>query len=282
MAGIELDLLPPLSVVKQLTPEQIQEEMRKVGSLDQVTPSDPAGRVIIAGSYRETLLRQEADEQVRAVMLATAKGSDLDHIGVTYYRDVNGDPVLRLVGEGDEEYRYRLHDSPEGLSTAGPTGAYEFHSRSAHHSIKQALCTSPEPVVIRMYLLGREGDGVVPAAICQLVGVYLWPRRPLTDKVEVVSAEIIPYQVKAKLWQEKNPDSDSVTQQAVENLRAYVGLQHKLKGRVSLSAVLAVLRVSGVEEVELEGWQDVICKENQAPYCESVEVEFAGWIDDRE
>ncbi|MGL4755189.1 MAG: baseplate assembly protein [Aeromonadaceae bacterium] len=282
MAGIDLDLLPAPSAIKQLTHEEIQEEMRKVANLDSVSPSDPAGRVLLAGSYRENLLRQEADEQVRAVLLATSRGSDLDHLGVTYYRDVDGNPVKRLSGETDNEYRYRLHDSPEGLSTAGPKGSYEFHSRSAHRDVKQALCTSPEDVCIEMIILSKVGDGTAQRALCDLVEVYLWPRRPMTDKVTAVSAEILRYRVKAKLWQAKNPDSEAVTKQANENLRAYVDLQHKLKGRVSMSALHAVLRVSGVEEVELEGWSDVICTEKQAPFCEGLEIEFAGWIDDRE
>ncbi|MGL4506421.1 MAG: hypothetical protein ACRCUF_11865, partial [Aeromonas sobria] len=88
--------------------------MALIGKLGQLNPADPAYRVLLSGSYRETLMRQEADEQVRAVMLATAVGGDLDHIGMTYYRDVHGLPVHRLSGEGDPEYRYRLHTSPGG------------------------------------------------------------------------------------------------------------------------------------------------------------------------
>lgn len=279
MAGIDLGLLPPLSVVKQITHEEIQTDMAKVGRLSQVGPSDPAFRVMLSGAYRETLLRQECDEQVRAVMLATAKGGDLDHIGFTYYRDVNGQPVVRLEGEENEAYRHRLHDSPGGLSTAGPDSSYEFHSRSAHPNIKQALCTSPAPVRIRMYVLGHDGMGVVPEAQCKLVDAYLWTRRPMTDQVDVVSAEVIQYQVKATIYQVKNSDPDGVTAAAIENLTRYTKQQHRLKGRVTLSALHAVLMVSGVEEVTLEGWKDVNCGQHQAPYCTEVDVVFGGWSD---
>ncbi|MGL4508247.1 MAG: baseplate assembly protein [Aeromonas sobria] len=277
MAGIDLGLLPELSAVKQITHEDIQKEMTKVGKLDELTPSDPAFRVILSGSYRESLLRQEADEQVRSVVLATAHGSDLDNIGVTYYRHVDGTPVTRLEGESDEDYRLRLHDSPGGLSTAGPVDAYEFHSRSAHPNIKQALCTSPRPVEIIMYLLGREGDGVVSAAQCRLVESYLWNRRPVTDKVTAISAVITNYTVTATIMQVKNPDPDSIMERARVSLDSYLKLQHRLKGKITLSSLHAVMMVAGVDEVQLTGWKDVVCAQHQAPYCTKVTLTFGGW-----
>lgn len=279
MAGIDLELLPPLSVVKQMTHEDIQAEMVQVGQLDGVNPSDAAFRPILAGSYRETLVRQDADEQCRALSLATAMDGDLDHIGITYYRQVDGTPVVRLEGEGNEEYRRRLHDSPGGLSTAGPTAAYEFHSRSAHPNIKEALCTSPRAVHLTIYLLGHEGNGTVSPAQCRLVEGYLWHRRPLTDEVEAVSAQIIEYQVKATIYQVKNSNPDAVTAASLAAGRRYVDQQHRLKGKVTTSSLHAALQVAGVEEVVLTGWSDIRCGNHQAPYCVKLTVDFGGWGD---
>ncbi|APU01166.1 baseplate assembly protein J [Aeromonas phage 32] len=279
MAGIDLGLLPPLTVVKQMTHEEIQAEMVKVGQLDGVNPSDAAFRPVLAGSYRETLLRQDADEQCRALSLATARGTDLDHLGITYYRQSDGVPVTRLTGEPDDDYRLRLHNSPGGLSVAGPTLAYEFHSMSAHPNIKQALCISPAPVQITMYLLGRQGSGVVSDAQCRLVEAYLESRRPVTDQVKAVSAEIIEYAIKAKVYQVKNSDPDGVTASSLANCKRYTDQQHRLKGKVTMSSLHAALQVAGVEEVVLEGWNDVRCGQHQAPYCISLEVEFGGWGD---
>lgn len=280
MAGIDLGLLPKLSAVKQVTQEEILTAMARVGRLNQMTPSDPAYRVMLAGAYREVLLRQDADEQVRAVMLATSWGEHLDHIGVTYYRGPDGLPVVRLTGESDEDYKMRLHDSPSGLSTAGPADAYEFHSRSAHPNIKAALCTVPEDVHVVMWLLGREGMGEVSQAQCELVEAYLWPRRPITDKVTAKSAAIVQYSVTAAIRQIKNSDPDGVMMRARQSLESYVALQHRLKGRVTLSALHAVLMVAGVEEVQVDGWTDVSCAQNQAPYCTAIDLTFAGWAED--
>ncbi|APU00414.1 baseplate assembly protein J [Aeromonas phage 3] len=262
-----------------MTHEEIQGEMVKVGQLADVAPSDAAFRPILAGSYRETLMRQDADEQCRALSLATAKGSDLDHIGITYYRQSDGSPVARLTGEPDDDYRQRLHNSPGGLSVAGPEAAYEFHSMSAHPNIKQALCTSPKPVHITMYLLGREGNGVVSDAQCRLVEGYLWTRRPLTDEVEAKSAEIVEYSVNATVYQVKNSNPDGVTANSRANCLEYVKQQHRLRGKVTMSSLHAALQVAGVEEVVLTGWSDVRCGIHQAPYCINLTVEFGGWGD---
>ncbi|MGL5286159.1 MAG: baseplate assembly protein [Aeromonas sp.] len=274
-------LLPKLSLVKQMTHEEIQGEMMKVGGLGEQSPSNPAFRGVLAGSYRETLLRQDGDDQVRSVMLATATGTDLDHIGITYYRGVDGLPVLRLDGESDEEYRQRLHESPAGLSTAGPSASYEFHSKSAHPNIKQALCTNPEPVHIEMILLGKDGDGTVTEAQCRLVEGYLWTRRPMTDYVKAIPAEIVRYTVKATVYQVKNSDPAAVLAKAIEQGKAYVTMQHRLKGKATTSALHAVLTAPGVDEVVLHDWVDVTCGERQAPYCVELLVEDGGWSDDR-
>ncbi|MGL5285678.1 MAG: baseplate assembly protein [Aeromonas sp.] len=280
MAKIDLALLPELTIIKQMTHEEIQAEMVQVGGLDQMTASDPAFRAMLAGSYRESLLRQDVDDQIRSVMLATAYGAQLDHLGVTYYRDINGDPVTRLDGETDDAYRLRLHESPAGLSTAGPASAYEFHAKSAHPNIKQALCTSPEPVHIVLYLLGYEGSGEVTQAQCELVEGYLWTRRPLTDYVKAIPAKIQEYRLRIGIKQGKNPDPDGVTARSLANVENYVALQHKLKGRITTSALHAVAMVAGVEEVILYDWADIRCGEDQAPYCLGVEMSFEGWSED--
>ena len=280
--AVDLALLPPLSVIKQMTHEDIQEEMRKVGGLDKVSPSDPSARPILAGSYRETLLRQDMDEQARALTLADAMGTDLDHIGITYYRDAYGEPVVRLAGEGDEDYRQRLHESPAGLSVAGPFSSYEVIAKGAHPNIRQVKCVSPDVLDIVLYLLGRKGDGAVDDVTCRLVEAYMWNRRPLGDNVMAVSAEIIKYRVKVIIRQEKNHDPAAVLANVAEALSLLTESRHKLKGRLTGTTIRGKLAVPYVEDVELVGWTDIVCGEGQAPFCEGYEIVDGGWIDDEE
>lgn len=278
MEGINLSLLPPLELIQEPSIDDIALSVAADAALEDMTPSNPAYRVVLASAYRERLVRQTMNEQVRGVMLAFAVGGELDHIGVTYYKHADGSPVVRLEGEKCVDYRARLQASPEGLSVAGPDGSYKFHAQSADVSIKDVEIESPAPVEIDLYLLGYDGGGEVSNAIINKVKMYLEPRRPLTDLVNVHSAEIVPYRIHARLTLKSGPDPELVRQNSEATTAAYVEVKRLLSGRVVLSGVHASLMQEGVEEVELVGWSDVICAKNQAPYCESLIVEIAGYV----
>lgn len=277
MEGINLALLPPLDVVQQVDYETILIDVAKKAGIDNASPSDPAYRVALAGSYREALLRQNANEQARGVMLAYAKGPQLDHIGVTYYQHPDGSPVLRLDGEHDDDYRARLQASPEGLSVAGPDEGYKFHARSAHPLVKDVSVESPAPVEVDLYILSHDGDGVPTDEIINSVTTYLEPRRPLTDWVRVNPASVVRYSVTAQLVVKAGPDPELVRQAAENAARVFVELKRALKGRVVESSLHAVMTVEGVEEVHLVGWDDVICTKQQAPFCEALTVTIGGY-----
>ncbi|MCF1457745.1 MAG: baseplate J/gp47 family protein [Shewanella sp.] len=277
MEGINLALLPPLDVVRQVDYEQIMVEVAQQSGIENASPSDPAYRVALAGAYREQLLRQDANEQARGVMLAYAIGPQLDHLGATYYQHPDGSPVVRLEGEKDDDYRARLQASPEGLSVAGPDGAYRFHARSAHVAVKDVAVESPAPVEVDLYILSFEDDGAPSSEVLQAVTQYLEPRRPLTDWVRVNPATVVRYQVQAQLLLKSGPDPELVRQTSEAAGRAYVELKRALKGRVVESGLHAAMMVEGVEEVILLNWSDVICTAQQAPYCEALSVTIGGY-----
>lgn len=278
MEGINLALLPSLTVVKQLSHEEIVQAVAVAAGLENASPADPAFRVALACAYRELLVRQDSNEQARGLLLAFAVGPQLDHLGVTYYRHPDGAPVLRLVDEADDAYRQRLQNSAEGLSVAGPDGAYEFGARSAHPDVKDAKVFSPEPVVVELSILSRLGDGASSPELLSVVRTYMQPRRPLTDDLRVLAAVVRPYSVTAVLIVKSGPDPELVRQAAQTAAQAYTARQHRIKGRVVESAVHAAMTVEGVEEVHLQGWQDVICAPNEAPFCANLTVTVGGFV----
>lgn len=276
--GINLALLPPLDVVKQVDHEAIIADVVERAGLENASPSDPAFRVTLANTYREVLLRQDANEQALGLTLAYATGPELDHIGSTYYQHPDGSPVLRLTGEDDDDYRVRLQKSPEGLSVAGPDGAYEYHARSAHPDVKGVAVDSPEPVEVVLSILSHSGTGEPSQSVLDAVMAYIEPFRPMTDKVSVVGATVQSYQITASLFIKHGPDPELVRQNAEVRLLAYVAEQHKLNGRVVESGVHAALTLEGVEEVRLTGWSDIICNKQQAPFCSNVSVTIGGLV----
>jgi phage-related baseplate assembly protein len=278
MEGINLALLPPLTVIEQLAHEEIVQAVAAAAGLENASPADPAFRVALAGAFRELLVRQDANEQARGLVLAFAVGAQLDHLGATYYRHPDGSPVVRLVGEADDVYRARLQESPEGLSVAGPDGAYKFGARSAHPDVKDASVFSPAPVEVDLTVLSGKGDGTPSAVLLTTVAAYMEHRRPLTDRLRVLPASVVRYSVTAALHLKQGPDPELVRQAAEASARAYLDRQHRLKARVVESALHAALSVEGVEEVRLSAWSDVVCTASQAPYCEALAVTIGGYV----
>ena len=94
---IDLSKLPAPQIIEELDYEIILTEMRK--KLQELLPewtgheleSDPANNVLEVAASREMLLRQRVNEAARAVLLAFANDSDLDHLAAFY-------PERRLPG----------------------------------------------------------------------------------------------------------------------------------------------------------------------------------------
>lgn len=276
MTGVIPALLPPLTVVKTVDYEVIVAEIAAAAGVENNSPADPAFRVVLACAYREMLIRQEMNEQAKGLTLAHAFGSQLDHIGVTYYRNPDGSPILRRAGELDDDYRARLQESPEGLSVAGPEGAYRFHARNASQEVKDVAVDSPQPCEIDLFILGRTGDGQASPGLLQAVDTYLKPFRPFGDRVRVRSAAIVRYALNATVYVSSELDPEMALEVAEKRAKAYVAQMHKLGGQVVRSAVDAALTVEGVTEVVVNGWQDIRCSKSQAPYCYDLVLRLGG------
>lgn len=248
MATIDLSQLPAPDVVEtpdyetllaerkatliSLYPADQQDAIARTLALE----SEPVVKLLEENAYREVILRQRINEAAQAVMVAYALADDLDQLGAN-----NGVPRLTLtaaddtaippvaaVMESDDDYRVRIAAAFEGLSVAGPTGAYEYHARSADGRVADASAVSPSPACVTITVLSREGNGVAAADLLAVVDAALNDEdvRPVADRVTVQSAAIVDY------------------------------------------AVDAVLHVEGVQRVELaEPAADVVLDKTQAAYC---------------
>ena len=270
--GINLQLLPALDVVEQIDLEAIIADIAERASLENASPSDPAYRVALASAYREMMLRQDANEQAKGLMLAFAVGPQLDHIGVTYYKNPDGTSVSRLNNESDDDYRERLQLSTEGLSVAGPEGAYKYHAKSAHNEVKDVAVLSPAPVEIKLYILSYVGMGEPSESVINAVDIKTQLNRPLTDLVTVGSAEVIQYEITANLFTRNTVDKDLVKQAALVSAAKFTASKHNFSAKVMRSSVHAALTVPSVEHVVLENWEDIECTGIQATYCNAINI----------
>uniref|UniRef100_UPI0036DAD313 baseplate assembly protein n=1 Tax=Photorhabdus sp. RM322S TaxID=3342825 RepID=UPI0036DAD313 len=299
MPTIDLSQLPPPDVVEPLDyesllaerkatlislyPEEQQEAIARTLELE----SEPLVKLLEENSYRELILRQRVNEAARAVMVAYASGNDLDLLGannnitrlVLKPADNSTIPPTLAVMESDNDFRVRIPQAFEGLSVAGPVGAYEYHARSADGRIADASATSPSPANVIVTIMSWENNGMASQELLDKVAAVLNDEnvRPVADRVKVQSANVVEYQIDAMLYLYPTPEAEPIRIAAEQKLKRYVEAQHRLGRDIRLSAIYAALHVEGVQRVELKSpTQDVVLDKTQASYCTSAKLTVGG------
>lgn len=300
---IDLSLLPPPDVVEQLDYERILEtrkariialfaaEDREAVAKTLALESEPLTIQLEENAERELILRQRVNEAARAVLLAFAKGADLENIAAEYgvkrltirAEDLTVSPPVEAVMEPDDELRDRAQLAWEGLSTAGPRGAYEFHARSAHGQIADASAISPEPCDVLVSILSRDGDGTATASILAAARLALNDEdiRPMGDRVAVKSSVIRRYNVRATLHLKgQGPGRSVATATANASISTFVNRPRRQGVSVWRSALTAALHVEGVDHLVLhEPAADILLEPTEAGTCVSVSIEIADRAD---
>jgi len=195
--------------------------------------SEPMTILLEENAYREVVLPQRVNDAARAVMLAYAKGTDLDHLAALFdvarLTLVKADPEHKIlqVEESDTDLRKRTQLAPQGFSVAGPEGAYISHALNASAQVLDVSATSPAPCEVLITVLSRIGDGSADDALIDAVKAVLQDDdvRPLTDKVTVQSAEIVRYEIRATLIFFAGPDAEVVLNEAQSRCDDYVSAQ---------------------------------------------------------
>ncbi|MBC3943786.1 baseplate assembly protein [Erwinia persicina] len=299
MATIDLSQLPAPDVVEALDYETLLAERK--ATLISLYPADqqaaiartltlesePIVKLLQENAYREIILRQRVNEAARANMVAFATGGDLDQLGVNNGvlrltitpADDAAIPPVAAVMESDDDFRLRVAGAFEGLSVAGPTGAYEYHAKSADGRVADASAISPSPAVVTVTVLSREGNGTAPADLLAVVDAALNDEnvRPVADRVTVQSAAIVDYRVDATLFIYPGPEAEPIRVAAEARLAAFVSAQRRLGRDIRQSALYAALHVEGVQRVQLNApAQDVVLDKTQAGYCTGYTITFGG------
>ena len=287
---IDLSTVPAPNVVEALSFETILAAMladlqARDTTFTALVESDPADKILEVAAYRELLIRQRVNDGARAVMLAYATGSDLENLaalfGVTRKTlsagNPNALPPILPTYETDTALRYRTQLALEGLSTAGPIGAYQFHALSVD-GVKDVGIQGPpdtDPGDVLVTILSATGSGTASGPLIAAVAAALNAEdvRPLTDQVTVQSAAIVNYEVIATLHIPTGPDPSAVQTAALASVQAFVESRHRVGADVRLSGLYAALHVGGVERVTLTSpgiTADLVITAAQAPFCTDI------------
>ncbi|WP_312109850.1 baseplate assembly protein [Pantoea septica] len=299
MATIDLSQLPAPDVVEALDYETLLAE-RKATLISLYPPeqqaaiartlaleSEPLVKLLQENAYRELILRQRVNEAAKANMVAWATGADLDQLGANNgvtrltlrAADNSTLPPTAAVMESDDNFRMRIAAAFEGLSVAGPSGAYEYHAKSADGRIADVSATSPAPAEVAITVLSREGDGTASADLLAIVANALNDEdvRPVADRVRVQAAAIVSYRVDATLFLYPGPEAEPIRAAAEAKLLAFINAQSRLGRDIRQSALYAALHVEGVQRVELaQPTADVVLDKTQAAWCSGYSIRIGG------
>lgn len=276
--SVDLSLLPPPNVVRPL---DFEAELNRLKALVLVSmpdlegvlqlESEPITKVLQLMAYESVTMQARINDSAKAVMLAYAVDEDLDVTAAN-----NG--VQRLVGETDGQLRRRAQMAFEGLTVAGSHGSYIFHALGADADVLDAMPVTTTPGTVRVYVLSKVGDGTASPELLKKVLAALSPDdvRPMNDTVEVASAEVLRFAIKAQLRLYPGPASASALERAGIALDAYLASCRRLGYDVADSGTKGALHVQGVQKVMLESpVDDVVVLPHQVAYCTGIDIQLA-------
>lgn len=294
LSAINLAALPLPAATEPLSFDLILAEMkaRVIEIAPELAPvlaleSDPVAKIFEVFAYRELLVRAATNDKVRAVHLATAMGSDLEHLvalfGVQRLTVTPADPTATppkaAVMETDNALRLRGQLALDGFTTAGSRASYEYHARSVSAEIADVAVDSPAPGTVRVTLLTATGTGVAAPTLVAAVQSALDADevRPLCDTVVVQSAVIVPFVITADLTLQDGPDPAVVLAEARAELQRYLTDVRGVGRTIRLSAIFAALHRPGVDAVNLTApVGDVVIGPTSAAHCTAATITLDG------
>lgn len=302
-AALDLQALPAPSGVRALDYDAILEarlvelearlgasfepaEVDRIMGLARNIAASPMRYLNEAAAARELYLENRINEAVRSVFLATARGGDLDQIGAGrgVVRKVleDSDPDS-IVLENDEEFRARIQLVVEAWSPHGTEGSYVFWALDADDRVADVAVYGPNhdlvppvpPAEPRMVVLSRDGDGTAAADLLDAVKMHCTAdkRRPVGDRLDVVSAQPVAYAVEAVLHVTSPGAAAAIQAAALASVSAFVNGRIRIGRKLFRSSLAAALNVQGVVDVELVSpAADMDAGPLEAPHCTGISL----------
>lgn len=210
------------------------------------TEYDPAVIQLQGAAYDDARLRQRINEAVRANLVAFAQGSDLDQVGAFH-------SVVRMAGEDDDRYAYRIVLKNADRNSGGTGPRIEFLAMSADIRVKDVVAyTIGRSPVIHLPVLSVDNNGVADSTLLDAVNAAVNhpSNRMINDTIEPAPAVRQVVDIAAEIW--LLPDAPISDLDAIEPaLRSAWAEDGKLGRDLTLSWLAAQLQGGGVQRAEL-------------------------------
>ena len=186
--------------------------------------------------------------------------------------------------EDDESLKERIYNYPKSYSTAGPMGAYEYHTKTASSEITDVLVRSEVPGEVDVYFI-CEGGRIPEDALVQKVKERLDDRsiRPLTDKVTVRAPEVREYDIRMTYYISASNKAAAAAIQADVGtaVSIYNMWQTEKIGRdINPSYLIHKVMEAGVKRVVVESPVFTVLNESTVARTGAVTVKYGGVEDD--
>lgn len=292
---IDLSALPFPNVIEQLDfeAELLSCKQDLIARDPELAPvlnleSEPLTKLLETISYRLLLKSAEINAKAKALMLAYATGTDLDHLAANrnVYRKtiieaaLNANPPIQALMEDDKALRRRVQLEPESQS-AGSVGAYQFWSLGAHGHVKDIAVDTPQSGYVDIFVQSHLDD-VAPQSLLNIVDQALDrnTKCPFTDLVTVKAATPLAWSVNATLVLFPGPDSAVVKTAAEDELNIYIQMVSAIGYDVTRSGIYHALHVAGVQNVILlSPSQDLVSSKSHYTECTGISLTITEFRD---
>lgn len=277
----ELAHLPTPTMIEELDYDvmldaavaRLKQEFDAVGIAYDVPTLEgtPARMLMREAAYKENNLRVSINDAMRAVLLAYASGTNLDHF-VAH-------KTVRMAGESDDRLVSRYLKLLKGSSTGGTPERYEALAMEVDVNVADARAyTIGKSPVVYVAITAASAGGVADSFLINSVQTFLDQShvRLINDQVMVRAAVRQIVDIEADVWvKERTPQS--VVDGLADLLRQDWSEDQEIGYDLTLSYIQAHLMRRGVHRVEIRTPIDhVVASEHEAIAIGDITINYMG------
>ena len=186
--------------------------------------------------------------------------------------------------ETDSAFYERMRESMESFSTAGPSGAYIYHAKTASPLVADVAALSPTPGVADIRVLLRAGE-LPTEEVLQEVQAQLSADkvRPLCDFVQVSAPDTVPLNIDATYYIPKPSQNSAavITADVEKAVQDYIRWQTEKMGRdINPSVFVSYLMKTGIKRVVVRQPEYTVVPESEVAALNQCNVSSGGVEDE--
>ena len=186
--------------------------------------------------------------------------------------------------ETDSAFYERMRESMESFSTAGPSGAYIYHAKTASPLVADVAALSPTPGVADIRVLLRDGE-LPTEEVLQEVQAQLSADkvRPLCDFVQVSAPDTVPLNIDATYYIPKPSQNSAavITADVEKAVQDYIRWQTEKMGRdINPSVLVSYVMKTGIKRVEVRQPEYTVVPESEVAALNQCNVSSGGIEDE--